>query len=187
MRIIGGEASGRRLSSLAGTDTRPTGDRVREALFNIWQGRIAGARFLDVYAGTGAMGLEALSRGAAAALFIEPHAGALRTLKRNVDLVGVKERAEIWGQTAESVLPQLADAGQRFDVIFCDPPWRHGVSAAVQAQLPRLVEAGGMVVVESRQSDPLLAIDGLEQRWTRRYGDTRVTAYALPVQEEERL
>ncbi len=186
MRIIGGEASGRRLSSLAGTDTRPTGDRVREALFNIWQGRIAGARFLDVYAGTGAMGLEALSRGAHAALFIEPHAGALRTLKRNVELVGVKERAEIWGQTAETVLPQLVESGQRFDVIFCDPPWRHGVSAAVQAQLAGLLAKDGMVVVESRQSDPVLVLDGLEQRWARRYGDTRVTAYDLPPKEEER-
>jgi 16S rRNA (guanine966-N2)-methyltransferase len=185
MRIIGGEASGRRLSSLSGTDTRPTGDRVREALFNIWQGRIAGARFLDAYAGTGAMGLEALSRGAQKALFVEPHAGALRTLKRNVELVGVKERAEIWGQTAEAVLPQLVESGQRFDVIFCDPPWRHGVSAAVRAQLPRLVDNGGLVVVESRQSDSIVVIDGLEQRWTRRYGDTRVTAYGLPLEEEE--
>ncbi|MCL5116172.1 MAG: 16S rRNA (guanine(966)-N(2))-methyltransferase RsmD [Firmicutes bacterium] len=180
MRIIGGQASGRRLASLAGSDTRPTGDRVREALFNIWQSRVPDARFFDAYAGTGAMGLEALSRGAARAVFAEPHRGALKTLRRNVELVGLADRAEVWPVPCEEAMAAFLQEGRQFDIIFCDPPWAKGLSDRVRMSLGGIVAPHGMVVVESRQSDAEVFLDGLEPIWTRRYGDTRLTAYQQP-------
>lgn len=177
MRIIGGQASGRRLASLAGDDTRPTGDRVREALFNIWQIQVPGARFLDAYAGTGAVGLEALSRGATSASFCELSRPALSTLKKNIALVGVGELAEIWPGPVEEAMEVWQERGRQFDLIFCDPPWKRGLSAAVREGLAALLDADGMAVVESRQSDSELVLPGLTRLWSRRYGDTRLSAY----------
>lgn len=177
MRIIGGQASGRRLAPLTGSQTRPTGDRVREALFNIWQGRVPEANFLDAYAGTGAVGLEALSRGASRAVFCEPNRAALKTLKQNVTLVGLEAAAEIWPVPLEEAMAHFIEEGRQFDLIFADPPWRDGISPRAQAALPQVLAPTGMLVVESRQDSPGLPLSGLAELWSRRYGDTRLTAY----------
>ena len=177
MRIIGGKHSGRRLGSLAGSNTRPTGDRVREALFNIWQTHVAGARLWDAYAGTGAVGLEALSRGAASVVFSESSRVALATLRHNVALLGEDAQTEVWPLKAEHLLERWNDNAPQFDLVFLDPPWRLGVSEDVRISLWRVVAAGGMAVVESRQSDTPPMLADLSLLWTRRYGDTRLTAY----------
>src|SRR5579863_4350814 len=118
MRVIGGEFRSRAIKSLPGLDVRPTPDRLREALFNILAPRIEGAVFLDAYAGTGAVGIEALSRGAARAIFIEKHFGAVRLIRENLDALGIADRATI-AQTA------VVAALTRFeaDIYFLDPPY----------------------------------------------------------------
>lgn len=180
MRIIGGEASGRRLMSPKGDKTRPTGDRVREALFNIWQSRVVGSRMLDGYAGTGSVGLEALSRGARQVVLCEVSRTARRVIEHNVALAGLPG-AEMWPGTLESALDAFSDQGRQFDLVFCDPPWADGLSVKVQEDIHTVLRPGGMVVVESRQSDPTASLAHLAVIWTRRYGDTRLTAYQAPL------
>lgn len=186
MRIIGGTHSGRRLGSLTGSKTRPTGDRVREALFNIWQTRVAGAHFWDAYAGTGAVGLEALSRGAAQVMFSENHRQALKTLRHNIALMDAGEQTEVWPMAVEDLLERWDALPPRFDLIFLDPPWQEGISQRVRQRLVRVVACEGMAVVESRQDQPTVEIAGMNLLWSRRYGDTRLTAYEPDAEGEEK-
>src|SRR5579871_4155811 len=119
MRVIGGEFRSRVLKSVPGLDVRPTPDRLREALFNILAPRIKNAVFADVYAGTGAVGIEALSRGAARAIFVEPNRAAARVLRANLDALGLNGRAQLREARASTTLPMLAA-----DIVFIDPPYR---------------------------------------------------------------
>jgi 16S rRNA (guanine(966)-N(2))-methyltransferase RsmD len=118
MRVIAGEFRSRRLKSLPGLDTRPTPDRLRETLFNILAARIAGCVFLDVYAGTGAVGIEALSRGARRAIFIEKNRPAVEVIRENLAALGLERRAEIFTSRALAVLERV-----RADIAFLDPPY----------------------------------------------------------------
>jgi 16S rRNA (guanine(966)-N(2))-methyltransferase RsmD len=118
MRVIGGEFRSRRLKSPPGEATRPTPDRLREALFNVLAPRIEGAVFADAYAGCGAVGIEALSRGASRAVFIEKSRPALLVLRENLALLGLRQRAEVRGGNAASVVARL-----EADIVFLDPPY----------------------------------------------------------------
>ncbi len=118
MRVIGGEFRSRRLKSVPGLDTRPTPDRLREALFNVLAARIEGAMFVDAYAGTGAVGIEALSRGAAQAIFIEISRGAVNAIQENLRSLGIEDRAQVVSGKAASVAGRY-----RPDIIFADPPY----------------------------------------------------------------
>ncbi len=118
MRVIGGEFRSRRLATLPGVATRPTPDRLRETLFDILQTRIAGATFADAYAGTGAVGIEALSRGAAHAWFLERARAALNVIRRNVDLLALGPRATVLAGPVPLTLPCLTA-----DIVFLDPPY----------------------------------------------------------------
>jgi len=118
MRIIAGEFRSRRLKSIPGAATRPTPDRLRETLFDILGQRIVGATFLDAYAGTGAVGMEALSRGAAHAFFLERHRGALEAIRQNLASLGVEARATVMAGPVLVTLPRL-----HADIVFLDPPY----------------------------------------------------------------
>jgi 16S rRNA (guanine(966)-N(2))-methyltransferase RsmD len=118
MRVIGGEFRSRLLKSLPGMDVRPTPDRLREALFNVLAPRIQGATFADVYAGTGAVGIEALSRGARRAIFVEQSRDAIGVIRTNLKSLGVEGRAQILQARAKMTLPAL-----RADIVFVDPPY----------------------------------------------------------------
>ena len=120
MRVITGSARGRRLLELAGGETRPTADRVKEGVFNIIQFDIEGRRVLDLFAGTGQLGVEALSRGAAEAVFVEQRRDAARLVTENLKLTGLADRARVVNGDA---LSYLAGAGERFDIVFIDPPY----------------------------------------------------------------
>ena len=120
MRVIGGEFRSRALKSLPGLDVRPTPDRLREALFNVLAPRIEGIVFADVYAGTGAVGIEALSRGASRAIFIEQSRPAVEVIRENLRSLGIEERAQVRHGRATAILPQL----QRVEIVFVDPPYR---------------------------------------------------------------
>ena len=175
MRIIAGTRKGARIFAPKGRSTRPTGDRVREAAFRLI-GPVDGATVLDLFAGSGAMGLEALSRGAARAVFVESEREAVRVIERNLaklDLSG----AEIVGVDARRALASDAAAGRRYDLILVDPPYKEyrQMQKTLAIYLPRLLEPGGAVVVETESRlEPELPLD---LRTSRRYGSARLTVY----------
>jgi 16S rRNA (guanine966-N2)-methyltransferase len=123
MRIEGGEARGRVLTTPNGQNTRPTDGRTREMLFNSLGDRVVGARFLDLYAGSGAVGLEALSRGAAFVVFVEQEHSAVRALRANLKMLKWESKALVWVGNVRSALPKLFENGQKFDLVFADPPF----------------------------------------------------------------
>ena len=177
MRLTGGGARGRRLKVPRGSLVRPTADRVREALFDILGARVSGARFLDVYAGTGAVGCEALSRGAGRVVFLERDRRALALIEENLH-VGLWSGAfEIVAGDARRSLERLGQGSQRFDIVFLDPPYDDVGLQAVMTLAVRLLAGGGALVVEHRSSraiEPRSDDVPLTVR-SYRYGDTTLT------------
>ena len=178
MRITGGEFGSRALKAPRGSATRPTSDRVREALFSILgaRGALTG-RVLDLFAGTGALGLEALSRGAEAVVFVERSREALVALQANVDALGVRGRVRVLSVPVERAGRALE--GERFDLVFADPPYadvKSGVAlrALESVAVPVL---GGLLVLEHASRDAPPAIAGLAHDEARTYGDTAVSFY----------
>ncbi|ADH85251.1 16S rRNA (guanine(966)-N(2))-methyltransferase RsmD [Desulfurivibrio alkaliphilus] len=185
MRIIAGRFKGRRLRApgrrFADSLVRPTSDRAREALFNLLQGEVTGAAVLDLFAGTGALGLEALSRGAEQALFVEGNPSVARLLRENIELCGVAEQSRLVVRDCafglDFLTPLAPPAG--FDLIMVDPPYDKGLAEATLARLAALPAAvfapGAMLVVETRQQETLPPAAGPFQcrRDSRRYGEAR--------------
>jgi 16S rRNA (guanine966-N2)-methyltransferase len=169
--VIAGEFKGRRLHTARGTLTRPTADRVREALFSML-GEVAGADVLDLYAGSGALGIEALSRGAESAVFVEHDRQALAALRRNLDAVGVDAAVR-----SEDVLGFLGRPRGRFDLIFCDPPYDDAprVAAPLAEALPAILQEDARIVTESDKRNPLLLPLPLVAE--RSYGHTRIAIH----------
>ena len=156
MRIVAGSLGGRRLAAPAGQTTRPTSDRAREALFSRL-GPLEGERVLDLFAGSGALGLEALSRGAAHATFADSDRGAIRTLRANVESLGVGDCADVRLGDFRRVLRERSAAGARFGLVFLDPPYAalSGYSAALNELLPPVLAAAARIVVESSDGSAL--------------------------------
>ena len=174
MRIIAGSRKGHKIQAPRGLDTRPTSDRVRENVFNIL-GPLEGATVLDLYAGSGAMGLEALSRGAARAVFVERDGDAARAIERNLDKLRLS--ATILRQDAVRALAAEAGAGRKYDLVLVDPPYDMYTDLQPQLAryLPTVLAADGVLVVETdARVEPNLP---LAQRTSRRYGQARITLY----------
>jgi 16S rRNA (guanine(966)-N(2))-methyltransferase RsmD len=183
MRITGGTYRSRALRAPKGPATRPTTDRVREALFGILvsAGEVAGARVLDLYAGTGALALEALSRGAATAVLVESGREAIAALRSNVAALGLEDRAQIVAGDVAQVVRRLARSGP-FDLVLADPPWAMVDDGDATVAISALVQAGGIgqdsrVVLEHSARTAPPEVDGLVRLDTRRYGDTALTFY----------
>jgi 16S rRNA (guanine966-N2)-methyltransferase len=177
MRIIAGSRKGARIFAPKGRDTRPTGDRAREAAFNLI-GPVDGMEVLDLFAGSGAMGLEALSRGATSATFVESDRDASRTIDRNLKKLGFDAR--VYVDDAARRLATEAAAGKRYDLVLVDPPYRMlaGFLSVLAAHLTSVVAPGGLVVVESdAREEPELP---LPVRTSRRYGSVRITVFEAP-------
>ena len=174
MRIIAGSRKGARIFAPKG-QTRPTGDRVREAAFNLI-GPVDDMAVLDLFAGSGAMGLEALSRGASSAVFVESDRDAQRTIERNLEKLGLKG-ARIVKSDARRALAAEAAAGRRYDLVLVDPPYRmlDSLLPTLATYLPSLLAEGGIVVVESpAREQPELP---LNERTSRTYGSVRLTVF----------
>ena len=172
MRVIAGIYGGRRLQAPPGTDTRPTADRVREALFSILGDRVRDARVLDLFAGSGALGIEALSRGAATATFVDNAAPAIRALTTNLETLGAD--ATVVRAEARRFLGGASRSGRSYDLVFLDPPYRldDALARALPAAVKAVLAPGATVVSESDRRAPLeidLPIDD-----ERRYGDTLI-------------
>lgn len=178
MRITGGELAGRRLRAPRGLGVRPTADRVRESVF-AWLGRCTDARVLDLYAGTGALGLEALSRGASNAVFVERSASAARALRENLQALGLAGRGRLRRAPVRAALRALGREGARFDLVLLDPPYAAGEA---EGALAALLEAGvlapeGRVVLECDRRHPPGDVPGLAPAGERRYGETLVRRF----------
>ncbi len=181
MRIISGQHKGRKLFTPKGTHTRPTSDRVREALFNIIAHRIPGSSFLDLYAGTGAVGIEAAGRGSETIVFVENNRSALSVLRNNIDLTGIDAR--VMATSVAKSIDVLAGEESRFDVVFLDPPYRDAeVALKLAARIGErnLLADGGLIILEFGLShfEPS-SIDGLDLFDHRRYGDTGLAFYEM--------
>lgn len=178
MRIIAGEARGRRLYAPAGEETRPTSDRVRESLFNILGRRVLDARVLDLFGGTGAMALEALSRGAAHAVIVDSARQAVAVIERNARAVlgdAFAGRAQIVRADYRAALGQMA--GMRFDLVFLDPPYR--MAEAYGDALSRLLAMGALgegcrIVMERAREQAIALPEGFARVDARDYGKTSV-------------
>jgi 16S rRNA (guanine966-N2)-methyltransferase len=181
VRIIAGSKKGARIFAPRGTATRPTADRVREAAFNLIRpGFAEDAAVLDLYAGSGAMGLEALSRGAARATFVDSDRDACRTIVRNLDRLGL-EGATVLCQQALTALRADVRSGTRYDLVLVDPPYRRfsSLQNALIRDLPEILAPDGLLLVEtSATEEPDLP--PLSKRTSRRYGSARLTLFEHP-------
>ena len=178
MRVISGRLGGRRLEAPAGLDTRPTSDRVREALFSRL-GYVPGAKVLDLYAGTGALGIEAISRGATRAVFIESARAAVTALRANLEALSLTADTQVFPQPIVSALRFLKALGP-FDLVFLDPPYAQlpEVPAIVAALLKaEALSPTARVIVEHAKKDAAPPLPGLDEPDTRIYGTTAVSVY----------
>ena len=174
LRVIGGEWKGLPLSSPPGSALRPTSGRVREALFDILGGGIAGARFLDLFAGTGAVGIEALSRGAARCLFVEKDGRAVAAIRRNLEAGRFGPRGVVIEGNLPGALSRIP-RGEAFELVFVDPPYGGPQGEETLRALGRIgsLPAGCRVILEHRKSwEPPIRRGSLILRRSARYGDT---------------
>ena len=185
MRVIAGEAHGRRMRAPRGLTTRPATARVRSSIFSRLAVRkdFTGARVLDLFAGSGSLGLEALSRGAARAVFVDSSRAAASAIRSNLRTLGLEQRAEILAMDIERALPLLSQQALRFDIVFIDAPYKRDISAAVI----RAIEDGGLlekdayVVVRQAGKAPEIAPAGLEAISRATLGDHRIALYRAPA------
>lgn len=180
MRVISGAARGIPLKTLGGSETRPTTDRVKEAMFSMIHQRLPGAAVLDVFCGSGALAIEALSRGAQSAVLIEANAALKPVLMDNLTRTRCIERARLIFGEARMSLSQLS--GDAFDVIFMDPPYLKGWITPVLSSVDRygLLNAGGIIVVEHKADDAEVLLDeicGFQSIKRKKYGKIGVTLY----------
>jgi 16S rRNA (guanine966-N2)-methyltransferase len=175
VRIIGGDKRGAKIAAPKGHDTRPTSDRAREAAFNLI-GPVEDATVLDLFAGSGAYGLEALSRGAASAVFAESDPAACAAIRQNLEKLRLTG-ATLLCRDAIQVLAEEATAGRRYDLVLVDPPYRmfSDVQTGLATYLPHVLAVDGLAVIETHaKQEPDLP---LKLRTSRRYGSARLTLF----------
>jgi 16S rRNA (guanine(966)-N(2))-methyltransferase RsmD len=183
MRVISGSARGRKLKSPKSSETRPIMDRVKTALFDILAPEIMGMRILDLFAGTGAVGIEALSRGAESATFIERSPEAWRLVRENLALTNLSDRAEVLRTDAFAYLQQASATGRRFDLVYVAPPQyvNMATQALTQLDISPLTEPDGLVIVQihpqERAELDALTLKRLRRYDERRYGSTLLLFY----------
>jgi 16S rRNA (guanine966-N2)-methyltransferase len=176
MRIVAGSFGGRRLHPPKNRAIRPTSDRVREAIFSIIAEQIPDANVLDLFAGTGALGLEALSRGASRAVFVDQSAEANRLIRANVELCGVQDRATVMQKSIVQALRRLGKDGCTFDLVFMDPPYGRGTIETTLSLLDEVAAPGALLIAEHHRKDPLPERSGNWMKTQdRKYGDTVVS------------
>lgn len=185
MRVIAGEYRSRVLHAPHGMDTRPTSDRLRETLFNVLAPRMAGAVFLDLYAGSGAVGIEALSRGAREAIFVEQAEPALRAIRANLAALKIRGGYAMEARAVGTALRRLAEAGRKADLVFLDPPYQAANEYEVSLGLlggecADLLNAGAVVMAEhEKRRDLEERYGGLVRTRVLRQGDAALSFYRM--------
>lgn len=183
MRVIAGEAKGRRLKTLEGLDVRPTTDKVKESLFSILQFDLPGCRFLDLFSGSGQIGIEALSRGAHFAVLNDQSRSAQAVIRENLETVGFEKRAKV---IAMDALAYLSGTREQFDIVFLDPPYHRGILEQVLPLAAERTSPAGIIVCEHEANEQLPQQVGsfvLQKQY--RYGKIMLSKYTVPVQEED--
>lgn len=186
MRIIAGSRKGHTLTAPAGRNTRPTLDRVKEALFGILQLDIPGAVVLDLFAGSGNLGLEALSRGAAAAVFCEHDRRSAAVVRGNIQALRFEAQSVVYAADYATAIARAAEEGRRFDVVFLDPPYASGLAEAAMRLLNErdVLAADGIIAVEHAPDAPPIFPAGYTVD-TRRYGEVAVSVLRREREAEE--
>jgi len=180
MRIIAGRFKGLRIPSPRKGNVRPTTDRIREALFSILGSLVNGAQVLDLFAGTGAFGFEALSRGAASVVFVDQDREIARILGTTVKSLGIEDQVRILSFSAAKALKFLRETGNKFGIVFLDPPYGAQMvpKLMLDPDLPSLLDSRGLLVVETEANAPQVAPPStLRMSFNRRYGDTRIEIF----------
>ena len=178
MRIITGKARGLKLTTPKNMDVRPTSDRVKESLFNIIGTKIVGTHVLDLFAGTGNLGLEAWSRGAEKVVFIDESQASLQLVRSNIAKAKAEKETTVIKGNAVKEIADLAARGERFDFIFCDPPYNKGLPAQIIEQVAKydIVISGGYLIVEHSQHESLSELPlKLEIIRSEKYGETLIS------------
>lgn len=178
MRIVGGEYRGRKLHAPKGQDIRPTSDRVKEAVFSMLAGVVSGADVLDLFAGSGALGLEALSRGALSVVFVDRNLRSVELIKVNIALCRAQEKSRVISGSAEQAVRKLAANGACFDLVFLDPPYGLGYVEKSLPLLNSIVRSCAVAVVEHSIKDVLpMVCGGWVREKERKYGDTLISMF----------
>lgn len=183
MRVITGSARGRRLFTLEGNDVRPTTDRVKEALFSIVQFELEGRRVLDLFAGSGQLGIEALSRGAAEAVFVDASKKSVEVVKKNLEVTSLSKSAVV---LCGDSLAFLKTRREKFDIAFLDPPYSTGLLQKALELVPAVMNEGGVIVCEAPPNEPMPEAAGpfrLVKKY--KYGKVSLFSYRVPAGEED--
>ncbi len=185
MRVISGKCKGKRLFVSKGLSLRPTSDRVKEAIFDILQKFPPGKNVLDLFAGTGALGIEALSRGAQRAVFVEGSARSGAILRRNIEACRLSGQAEVVCKEAHAGLKALEEREDSFDLIFLDPPYGKGLAYRALEILSRspILSANALIVAEHSPDEDLSSLPSLERIDRRKYGGTQVSLFRRKEKE----
>ncbi len=192
MRVISGKAKRHPLRTIAGEGTRPTTDRIKETLFNILQNDLSGIRFLDLYAGSGAIGIEALSRGAASACFVENNRAAVQCIRENLAATGLLDQAEIFSCDVRTALVRL-NGRDPFSIIFMDPPYHRGEAARTLGYIakyrPSYADAKTLFIIEQAldEEESLLTGLGYEERRVKTYKTNKHLFLSLKTGKEGQL
>lgn len=189
MRIISGEARGRTLVAPAGQKTRPTQDYVRESLFNILSRQVEDASVLDLFAGTGALALECISRGAKFAVLVDSDRAACEAVRKNIQAVRCEDRCRLIQRDYHQAAEELARSGKSFDLVFLDPPYRMTETGEICQMLAELglLSPGCLLIVEHRKGLFPVLTEDFRMEQTRKYGDTEISfvRYTTTVEETE--
>ncbi len=178
MRIVAGSAKGRKLFTPIGMDIRPTTDKVKEAMFSILQFDLPDKRVLDLFAGTGQLGIEAISRGAAFAYFTDASRKAVELINKNVDAAGFRQSSRVIQTDAFTFLNAC---GEKFDIVLLDPPYENGLCTRAFESLPRILNEHSIVVCETRPEETLPAsIGALQLAKQYKYSNIRLSVYRNP-------
>lgn len=175
MRVITGSARGMRLETLEGEDVRPTTDRIKEAVFSIIQFDIQGRKFLDLFAGSGQMGIEALSRGAETAYFVDTSKKSLETVKRNLKKTGFEQNSKTFGVDYQSF---IAMCGEKFDIAFLDPPYKTGMLQKALTSVISVMKETGIILAENPLDEEISSAYGdfaLDRQY--RYGKIKISIF----------
>ena len=187
MRVITGSARGRRLGELKGMETRPTTDKVKESIFNCIQFDVENARVLDLFAGTGALSLEAVSRGARSAVLVDMDRAACAAIKKNMETSRLGEKCRLIARDYRAAMDALAAEGAQFDLVFMDPPYKMENTGEICAALydKGLLAEAFLLVVEHRKGRAPMLDARFEAFDLRHYGDTEITFVRRAQQAEE--
>lgn len=189
MRVIAGEYRGRRLDRIEGMEIRPTSDKVKESLFNILGEAVIDCNFLDLFGGTGSIGIEALSRGAKHVVFIDASIKSIKVLKGNLENLNIKDCVEIFHTDYSTAIQKLYKYNKQFDIIFIDPPYSVGMAQSALVDIDRnpiLAESGLIIVEHDSRDDMPPKVGKLDLYRIKQYGNTSLSFYSINKQAQHK-